>query len=183
MKQNEYSGTSPSRGPTTASEFVEKASESVQRMLRAGSPPREILVRLVAAAEELAGGGATSSILVIGEDGLLHDGASPNLPPDYLAAIDCLKPDARVGTCAAAAATGMVVITEDFRADDKWAELRHLPLALGFTGAWSVPIKDADGTVLGTFGTYFRESRCPTPGERKGVQLLADAAAIVLARA
>ena len=118
---------------------------------------------------------------MLNEDGVLRNGASPNLPVDYLTAIDRLKPDAKVGTCAAAAATGLVVITPDLRADDKWAELRHLPLALGFLGAWSVPIKAPSGKVLGTFGTYFRERRSPTPDERKGVELLAQAAALALA--
>ena len=28
-------------------------------------------------------------------------------------------------------------LTPDFSADDKWAELRHLPMSLGYVGAWS----------------------------------------------
>jgi len=71
-------------------------------------------------------------------------------------------------------------MTPDFQADDKWAELRHLPLALGFVGAWSVPIKSADGTVLGTFGTYFNVRRCTTADERIAVEQLAAAAAVAL---
>ena len=90
-------------------ESVERAAERVRRLLQAGAPRGEILTVLVAAAESLAGPGAVSSILVLGEDGLLRNGASPNLPADYLDAIDRLKPDARVGTCASAAATGSVM--------------------------------------------------------------------------
>jgi hypothetical protein len=102
---------------------------------------------------------------VLDADGLLRNGASPNLPRDYLDAIDRLKPDPMVGTCAAAAATGAVVVTPDFLADGKWAELRHLPLALGFVGAWSMPIKSPrDGRVIGTFGTYYRDVRQPRAG-------------------
>ena len=69
-------------------------------------PRREILTRLATAAEVLSGPGSAVSILVLDENGLLRNGASPNLPSDYLDAIDRLKPDARIGTCAAAAATG-----------------------------------------------------------------------------
>jgi GAF domain-containing protein len=167
--------------PSPDSEVVEHATAQVRQMLAAGVPRREILARLAAAGEVLAGPGATVSILVLDEEGLLRNGASPSLPSDYLNAIDRLKPDALVGTCAAAAATGAVVITPDFYADDKWAELRHLPHSLGFIGAWSMPIKSVDGTVLGTFGTYFRDRRSPTPEERRGVELLAAAAALVLA--
>jgi hypothetical protein len=160
--------------------FLTGARDYVQQKLKEGAPRLEILTRLAAAGEQLAGSGAVVSILVLDENGLLRNGASPNLPADYLRAIDRLKPDARVGTCAAAAATGSVVITTDFRSDDKWAELRHLPLALGFVGAWSHPIKGACGKVLGTFGTYFRDRRFPTALERGGVEKLAAAAALVL---
>src|SRR5262245_19115178 len=103
-------------------EFLEKAVEFVQQMLSPCASWRDILTRLVTAAEILAGDGAVASILVLDKQGLLRNGASPNLPAHYLDAIDRLKPDATVGTCAAAAATGSVVITPDFRADDKWAE-------------------------------------------------------------
>ena len=74
-----------------------------------------------------------------------------------------------------------MVITKDFKSDDKWAELRHLPLALGYTGAWSMPIKTEAGKVLGTFGTYFREQREPSEKEIQGTKKLADTAAKVLA--
>ena len=160
---------------------VAQACAAIERSLRDGATRCELLTRLARAGEDLAGPGSTVSILVLDRDGLLRNGASPDLPADYLAAIDRLRPDPRVGTCAAAAATGAVVVTPDFRADDKWAELRHLPLALGYVGAWSQPIKSPDGTVLGTFGTYYRASRPPTPEERTGVERLAAVAARVLA--
>ena len=166
--------------PSPGGAFVDRACVSVQQMRQAGVPPHDILMCLALEADLLAGPGAATSILVLDADGLLRNGASPQLPADYLAAIDGLKPDAQVGTCAAAAATGAVVLTPDFCADDKWAELRHLPQSLGFIGAWSVPIKTSVGTVLGTFGTYFRDRRYPTPAERSGVARLAAAAALVL---
>jgi GAF domain-containing protein len=146
-------------------------------MIRAGSARREVLTMLAGAAELASGPGAVVSILLLDENGLLRNGASPNLPADYLDAIDRLKPDPKVGTCAAAAATGQIVVTPDFYADEKWSELRQLPLGLGFAGAWSMPIKSNDGTVMGTFGTYFRERREPTAAERDAIGLLVQAAA------
>lgn len=158
---------------------IAEASRLALRMLEQGAAQREILPLLVRAAER-ANGGAVCSILVLDQHGLLRNGASPGLPQDYLEAIDGLRPDAKVGTCAAAAATGSAVLTPDFRADEKWAELRHLPLALGYVGAWSQPIKAADGSVLGTFGTYFREQREPSAGERRNIEALAATAAAVI---
>jgi GAF domain-containing protein len=153
-----------------------QALRTAARMLLQSEPMRMVLAHLAGTVESLFPG-SIASVLVLDGEGLLRNGASPNLPADYLDAIDRIRPDARVGTCAAAAATGEVVLTPDFAADDRWAELRHLPLALGFVGAWSMPIKDADGRVLGTFGTYFRQRRAPTPEERQVVGLLAPFAA------
>jgi GAF domain-containing protein len=156
------------------------AHEQARALLGRGASRREMLAHLARAGEQASGPGSVVSILVLDEAGLLRDGASPGLPADYLHAIDGLKPDPLVGTCAAAAATGRQVTTPDFRADHKWAELRHLPLALGFASAWSLPIKASDGRVLGTFGTYFRECREPTPQECEAVSVLARVAAEVL---
>jgi GAF domain-containing protein len=160
---------------------VQQACESAGRLAQAGAPREEVLACLARAAEVVSGPRSTVSILVLDEGGLLRNGASPRLPADYLDAIDGLKPDAGVGTCAAAAATGRVVMTPDFRADASWAELRHLPLALGYVAAWSMPITD-QGKVLGTFGTYFRDLREPSDTERDAVAKLAAAAASVLKR-
>src|SRR6187200_583368 len=143
--------------------MTQEAASRADEMVRAGAARGEILRHLASAAERAAGGDCVVSILVLDREGLLRNGASPNLPADYLHAIDRLKPDPNVGTCAAAAATGGVVVTSSFLEDSKWAELRHLPLALGFVGAWSMPIIARDnGAVLGTFGTYYRDIREPS---------------------
>ena len=169
-----HAGTAP---PIAPANIVEGAYERAMRMVSEAAPRRDILAHLADAAERVSGHGAVASILVLDQEGLLRNGASPNLPPDYLDAIDRLKPRANLGTCASAAATGEVVITPSFHDDAKWAELRHLPMSLGFVGAWSQPVKSAQGHVLGTFGIYFRERREPSPGEREAIRTLARAAA------
>lgn len=150
-------------------------------MLIAGVPAAEVLTFLAVVAESVAPEGSAASILALDRDGLLRNAASPRLPADYLDAIDRLKPDANVGTCAAAAATGQIVLTPDFTADAKWAELKHLPLAIGYRSASSIPIKGPAGKVLGTFGTYYREARTPSREEMVATTRLADVAASALA--
>jgi GAF domain-containing protein len=171
--------TLPLQEDDPSSVALQAALQRAQQLLEAGEPSRQVLAQLTAIVEALSPD-AVASILLIDGEGLLRNGASPNLPADYLDAIDRLKPDARVGTCAAAAATGEVVVTPDFQADARWSELRHLPMALGYLSAWSQPIKDAHGRVLGTFGTYFRSRREPTDRERQVVAMLAGVAAQAL---
>ena len=161
----------------------ERTVQRANHLIETGASLTTILTCLITGAETAAGSGAVCSILLLDEQGQLRNGASPNLPRDYLDAIDRIKPDPNVGTCAAAAATGCIVITPDFHSDDKWAELRHLPLELGFVGAWSNPIMSTTGNVLGTFGTYFRDRRSPNPEEIAGVQRLSEIAAMAVARA
>lgn len=156
-------------------------NEALQ-MIERNATSGDILIYLASAAEKAAGPDSVVSILLIDEKGLLRNGASPKLPDDYLMAIDGLRPDPNVGTCAAAAATGEIVFTPSFHADNKWSELRHLPSSLGFVGAWSYPIKNDDEKVVGTFGTYFRRQRRPSDEEIKGTALLASAVAIAVTK-
>ena len=163
-----------------SAEYYQDACETAKKMADQGMPVSNILSYLTNIAESGSVAGSVASILLLDKGGRLRNGASPKLPPDYLAAIDGICPHPDLGTCASAAATGSIVITPDFRADDKWAELKHLPLALGFQGAWSMPIITNDSRVIGTFGTYFVEKRKPTKDEINGVKILASAAAEII---
>jgi GAF domain-containing protein len=169
-------------GTSELNEIAIRLSRRAQQMLDAGQSSEKVLTMLVTAAQGIAGERSVCSILVLDKDGRLRNGASPNLPDDYLAAIDRIKPDPHVGTCASAAATGSVTVTPEFRTDEKWNGLRHLPMALGFVGAWSMPIKSAEGKVMGTLGTYFRRRRVPTPDQVRSIRLLAEAASSVLTK-
>lgn len=177
MKEDMPRGHEPSN---KAEAIAQRTQREVNQMLQNSEPQHKILTCLVKAAELIGGSDSVSSILILDRNGLLRNGCSPHLPFDYLTAIDGLKPHPMLGTCASVAATGKIVITKDFKSDDKWAELRHLPLAIGFVSAWSAPIKTNDGKILGTFGTYFRTNREPSQQEISSVQLLADMAAKAL---
>jgi hypothetical protein len=79
MKQEQ---SPPVEAERTNDEFVEQSHHRVRQMLNAGLPQKEILTRLAIAGEVLAGHGAAVSILILDEEGLLRNGASPNLPLD-----------------------------------------------------------------------------------------------------
>jgi PAS domain S-box-containing protein len=165
-----------------ASTFIEAQRQSLE-MVVTGQSLGEVLGYLTRIVERLAGGQVVASILLLDEHGCLRHGAAPSLPDDYNSAIDGIQARADLGTCSAAAVTGKVVITPDIAADPNWDSIRQLPLGLGLRAAWSQPITSRDGRVLGTFGTYFRECREPTPLERRAVEILARNAALTIERA
>jgi hypothetical protein len=74
---------------------TERVRSRALEMLAQGQPKRDVLTYLVREAEAVSHGGAVCSVLLLDDEGLLRNGASPGLPADYLAAIDRLKPDAR----------------------------------------------------------------------------------------
>jgi signal transduction histidine kinase/CheY-like chemotaxis protein len=151
-------------------------------MIVTGSPLSSTLSYLAGVVEMQSDSRAIASILLLDEEGNLRNGASPSLPDDYIEAINGLRPCVNLGTCCSAAATGQVVITPDIETDSNWAALKHLPLGLGFRAAWSQPLIASDGRVLGTFGTYFRDRRGPTPFERQAVEMLGRTAALAIER-
>lgn len=173
------SGSRPSPGASET--LLELARQQALTLIAEAAPLRDILSVLTTAAEAASDNRTVASIMVLDRDGLLRNGASPNLPADYLDAIDRLKPDPDVGTCAAAAATGEIVMRPNFFTDARWSELRHWPSVLGFLSGWSMPIKAPDGRVIGTFGTYMREQGLPTEAERDVVGFLAAIAAQAIA--
>jgi GAF domain-containing protein len=148
--------------------------------LSAGEKASSILNFIAEEAQKLKSDGSVVSILLLDKNGLLRNAASPKLPLDYIKAIDGIKPNPKLGTCAAVAATGKTIYTPDFLADEKWNELKHLPLAIGFKGAWSMPIKNSNGKVLGTFGTYFTNVRTPSDDEVEAVKILSAAVSEVI---
>lgn len=147
-----------------------------------GAPLTEVLLYLTQVVEQQAEGQTVASILLLDEQGFLHNGASPNLSKDLLRVIDGFKADVNVGTCSAAAASRHTVITPDIAADPKWQGLASLPLEHGIKAVWTMPIMARDGRVLGTFGTYFRERREPTIIERQVVEILGRTAALAIER-
>lgn len=156
------------------------AQKQSLEMLVSGAPLTEVLAYLTSVVEEQAEGKAIAAILLLDDEGRLRNGASPSLPAAYISAIDGIKAEPDLGTCSAAAARVMVIITPDIEADPQWQSIKHLPLGLGLRAAWSMPIKARDGRVLGTFGTYFRECRQPTSLERQVVEILARTAALAI---
>ena len=162
--------------------FLDAQKDALEMVVK-GAPLTEVLAFLTGVVERVSQHAAVASILLLDKEGRLRPGAAPSLPEDYIRAIDGLKAEPALGTCSAAAATGRAVVTRDFATDPAWVTLRHLPLALGLTGAWSQPIVDRHGRVLGTFGTYYRERRAPTAQERELVALLAPLAAEAISAA
>lgn len=102
------------------------------------------------------------SILLLDETGEhLNCIAAPSLPEFFCDAIDGFEIGPSVGSCGASAFLGEMVIAEDIQTHPNWVAYRDLANKAGVQACWSVPIKDAQGSVLGTFAAYYSTPRTP----------------------
>ncbi len=105
----------------------------------------------------------------------LRYASAPSLPASYRAATDGLPSGPNAGSCGTAVYRREAVFVEDILTDPLWSQLRDTASTAGLRAAWSSPILSAEGSVLGTFGMYYREVRYPTPED---IQLIDHASRI-----
>lgn len=127
------------------------------------APLRDVLTELALGIEEYEPSVAACIVLLDRESSTLHPGAGPSLPADWLNAIDGVVIGPNIGSCGSAAWTGEPVISENLATDPKWAPVREFAESCNLRHCWSMPIKGADGLVLGTFALYGSQPRAPEP--------------------
>jgi PAS domain S-box-containing protein len=147
------------------------------------APLGDTLTAIVREVETLSDTGVLGSILLLDEDGRhLRYGAGPSLPAEYNAAIDGIDVGPTVGSCGKAAFTREPVFVSDISSDPLWADFRDLALSHNLRACWSIPIRAADATLLGTFAMYHRQPRVPQKADLEIVDFVVRTAALVIER-
>jgi len=148
------------------------------------APLHATLEAIVREVEGVSTSGVIGSILLLDEDGVhLRHGAGRGLPPAYNEAIDGIAVGSAAGSCGTAVFRQQPVFVADIASDPLWADFRDLALGHGLRACWSLPIRSAQGEVLGTFAMYHREPREPVPADLAIVDFVVRTAGIVIARA
>lgn len=148
-----------------------------------GGALHDVLRDIILLVEKQAGGEMLASILLVSDDGKrLLDGAAPSLPGVYNAAIHGMAIGPGAGSCGTAAHGGEPVFVTDIASDPLWESFRDLALPHGLAACWSVPIRSADGSVVGTFANYYREPRSPSPEEVAAINILAQTTGVAVER-
>jgi diguanylate cyclase (GGDEF)-like protein len=135
----------------------------LHELIARDAPLADVLGELVEGIERYEPSVMPSVVLLDRESSTLHPGAAGSLPENFFAAIDGVVIGPNVGTCGSAAWSGELTITEDIATDPRWAAVRDFTIGAGLRHCWSMPIKAADGQVLGTFALYGTRPRAPLP--------------------
>lgn len=162
--------------------LLESERELLARVARGGGL-EEVLNDIVLAVEKASGGEMLASILIVSEDGSrLTQGAAPSLAADYNAAINGIAIGPKAGSCGTAAFRGEPVFVSDIANDPLWADFKGLASAHGLAACWSVPIRGADGRVLGTFANYYHKPKSPSQRDIEAISMMAQTTAIAIER-
>jgi len=152
----------------------------VLEMVSLGRPLREVMDALIHGLESVLPGLRCSALEL--REGRLYCLSAPNLPEAYSEAIEGVAVGPGTGSCGTAVYLGQPVITTDIATDPLWNDYRDLAIGHGLHACWSIPIKAADGTVLGTLAAYHGAPRAPTDQELSVIESAKHIAAIAMER-
>lgn len=161
-------------------EKLEQFRSRILELLAEDLPLAEILADIVQGVERLNPVMLCSVLLLDSEGRHLRNGAAPNLPDFYNAAIDGLEIGQGVGSCGTAAFTGERVIVEDIATHPFWVPFKELAKRAGLGACWSQPVLSSSGQVLGTFAIYHRDARSPDELEISIIEMAANLASIAI---
>ena len=137
----------------------------------------EAIVREV---EALSTSRFLGSILLVNEDGLgLQQSVGPSLPSAYHDAVKTMTLGARVD----AASQGGAALVANIASDPHWVEFRETAGTHGLHVCWSIPIRSAQGTLLGAFVFYHPEPREPVPADLEITDFVVQTVGLVVHRA
>jgi hypothetical protein len=170
---------------TALRKSLEDRGSEVPAEFGRGDSLEDVLNRHLMTVEQMAGDDVFTSILLLSADGKrLSYGAAPTVPASYSRASESIEIGPFAGCCAAAAYLGRPVYSIDIEADPVWGDLRDLALQHGFRSCWSTPIRNSNGSIIGTFAILHRTVGMPSPEEIKAIDLITEhvAAAIMWSR-
>lgn len=97
---------------------------------------------------------------------------------NYLNKLRDLKIAPNVGACGAAAFYRRLVVCEDLLTHPNWTAYKQDIEQENLRSCWSVPIANGKEKLYGTFGTYYRTVKSPTPYEIELIQYAASLLAL-----
>ena len=114
-----------------------------------------------------------TSILLLDGTTLRH-GAAPRLPRAYREAVDGSQIGPTAGSCGTAAFLGHPIYVSDIANDPLWENYRDLALPHGLRACWSTPIRNEQGTLLGTFAIYNVRPREVVKEEIESIRMITE---------
>jgi GAF domain-containing protein len=162
---------------TNNGETFEEGQHRILQMIDRNAPLREILNSLVLLIEAQTPEMLCSVLLLSADGNHIEHGAAPNLPEQYVKAVNGAPIGPKHGSCGTAMYRGEPVVVTDIFSDPLWDDYRNLAAGTGLRACWSTPILSRRGKVLGSFAMYYRQPQSPTGAEAQLTKVATNIAA------
>ena len=150
--------------------------------IAANAPLTSILESICELVEHVTAESYCAISLLDIERQVMNFGAAPNLPREFVAAMDNAPVGIRFGSCAAAVYLERQVTVADVQTDALWEFRREAAAHASLRAAWSAPIVASDGRIVGTFAAYRRQTGVPCGRDHELMSRLAQIAGIAIER-
>lgn len=163
-------------------EALKLGRNELLEMIAMGAPIEAVFDKLIRLVESQIPT-MIGSILLLADDGLhVRHATAPNLPSDFVDAINGAAIGPYAGSCGAAMYRGEAIIVTDIMEDPLWDDYRSIAAPYDLRACWSTPIFSSQGTVLGSFAMYYREPRSPQEADLRLADMASHMASIAIER-
>jgi PAS domain S-box-containing protein len=150
-------------------DLLELERKTLEKSTDRETPLQEVVDTLLRGLEDLHPG-MIASVLLQKKDGTVQHLSAPSLPDSFTFSLNGIRMGAGDGSCGAAMYWKKMVISESIETDPLFASYRSLASSFNIRSAWSVPIIDSEGTVMGSFAIYHSVNRKPSGSELNSIE-------------
>ena len=165
--------------PREYNELIEM-QQKILNMLASRGNYKFILESLCILAEKLLPNSVASIMLLDKETKLMSVLSAPSIPPEGQDALKNLRPGPGGGSCGNAVFRNEPQYVLNTFKDHRWEDLRKVAFDYNLRSCWSMPIRDEDNKILGTFALSSFEHRSPAPFHKKLLETAASLVNIIL---
>lgn len=154
----------------------------VLEMLAVDAEVDQILTTLCVGLETISDGGRFSVWLSSPDSQKLRVGAAPSLEASFIDTVESMTPAPGYGSCAEALQSGEPVYADDVETHPAWKHVRAFATSHNVRAAWSTPLKDHAGNLMGTIAVHFSTVRQAEGDEVELLERAAHLTGMVLGR-
>ncbi|MBR7801044.1 sensor domain-containing phosphodiesterase [Undibacterium fentianense] len=141
--------------------------KEILEMIALDNPLTQILQDVCDRMERLLDNGSICSIMLFDQETQkLRMAAAPSMEAEFLNEMDHIEIGLGSWSCGVAIQSAKIKIVENLEQSEIWHWHRATPLRYGLHSCWSVPIKTAFNTLLGTVDIYHHQHRRPSDDEQ-----------------
>ncbi|MDB4892276.1 MAG: sensor protein [Gemmatimonadetes bacterium] len=166
-------------------ELFRQGQRQVLELIATGAPPHETMTQLVGVLQAEASQLQCAVYVLDEEWQTARIVSAPSLSPEFKAAFAeiVIGPGSRGGVVSHAIYRGETVLSPDVATDPLWDDQGAFAVAHGIRGAWAIPLRAADGRIIGALACFYDEARPATPRERELARAAVHLASIALSSA